>query len=692
MKKIISIITIGLHCIGLIGQVVVPPRVDTLFSSFQPTYLSDFEVRKLPCNFGISHSMASSNVFGEILTGSNLGMSLNYTKDDDMYRPKGVFRLFNLTSNTSKYFYTRTTTNGVIDLYNDTMSLHNSTFSNGKYLVSGTHIKYPLIPTFNPSIGGSFAIIGDINVTTNKVKYHQIMPIGLMNATNIGQSWNNNGAMGNDIIDVTSTSAGEIYAVGTVSNSLLLPDGYMYLCHVDNANNLLIYPLYDPALISSTNPYLPEMMPQKIFLDEAENVIYVIGRQVTQLPPFLGSTRTIVPFIVKYDLNSRTYTFKNYSTLLPNSGRFFDMKKAANGNYILGYSGHAYLQHGYLEIDPSFNIVKQEMYDGSSINSASNPYAKGSNTLISNFGHNIYTDIHLPDNDNIHFYGWNTNGMAFANLYIGSMAISSSSPFYGIILGNDYLTAEFPPIMSLTNYQFLATSQYKFHVFEGLYPNHRKSLTMLNGNYNFFASIPDSNKTCSNDSRKDRILSRFSPINFAYGSSITAPESDFIQYVPTNSSSPSIGNYQGHSEVFDTCISVLPIDYYSDAYPYHLMEYETFTNNLDLQLGFGADFISTFEEDINWINDDLRQCDITNNVQYYQKSAQNIKMQDSKILNIEIFDMVGRKLSLGVKEYIGQKYSTSLEKDLINLLGKNSIYFISIVTERGVSQLKISKE
>ena len=202
------------------------------------------------------------------------------------------------------------------------------------------------------------------------------------------------------------------------------------------------------------------------------------------------------------------------------------MKKAVNGNYIVGYSERNDLIHGYIEIDPSFNLVGQDMYDGTSILSASNFYIKANNLLVAKFGYNHYTDIHLPDANNIQFYGWNTNGMAFANLYRGTVPISSSSPFYGVILGNDYLTAENFPIYSLLNYQNLATSHYKYHVFEGLYPNRRKSLTMLNGNYNFFASLPDSNKTCANESRKDRILTRISPINFAYSSS--SIQSDLI--------------------------------------------------------------------------------------------------------------------------------------------------------------------
>lgn len=698
MKKFIITNLLLATQLFIMAQVSVPLRVDTLFSGFTPLYLSDFHVKKLPCNYGITHSVARSNVFGQELTGNNLGISLNYPDNNDMYRPKGVFRLYNYANGTSKYFYTKyssTLANG--NNWNayyatDTFSLFNSSFSNNNYLLSGTYIRYGGPGSNNPGmpfLGISSGIVGLPNISAGTIKYFNVNTSGLAAPlfTNVG--------MGTDIVDAVYSNNGYIYAVGQTSGSNVSHNGRMFLCRIDpniTTTQSDIYPLQRWDASIGQYVVLEEVQPHKIFMDNQENQVYVIGTMVTNLPPFLGGTRTPAAFVVKYDLNAGTTTFRNFIDFIPfSSGSFFDMKKTANGNYIIGYNHVNCAIHGYIEIDNNLNLINQEMFDATSIRSASNIYVKGSNDLINYFGRTLYSDIHLPDNDNIHFYGWNANGMAFANIYKGTNSISAPSNFYGILLGNNYLTADNPSIYPLFQYQPFTTSQWRFHIYpNGNYTTHRKSMAILNGNYQFFASLPEPDSICSSFRRKDRIFSRSTPFTFAYNG-FTQLQSNFLQYVFSTPQTPSAGNYQNYEGLIDTCFNTVPIDYFSGSNPVQLHEYEYFVEGLGLYQG-EPNTIEMTEENIDWIDDNLSDCDISNNVQYYQKSAQSARVQNSKILSIEIFDVVGRSLNLNFKEYIGQKYTSSLEKNLISQLEAKTIYFINIVTEHGVNQLKLSKE
>lgn len=689
MKKIIITNLLLATQLFIIAQVSVPQRIDTLFSGFTPLYLSDFHVKKLPCNYGISHSVARSNVFGQELTGNNLGISLNYPDENDMYRPKGVFRLYNYNNNTSKFFYATSNKLGISHTEKDTISIHNSTFANGKFLLSGTYFLYP-DKMVMPMKGGSWGFVGMPDLANNVIKYFKINTPALTLPIITGNG------KGVDIIDATySSNDGYIYAVGFASSSPIMHNGRMFLCKIDPnimSTQYDIYPLqrFDPS--TGTYTLIEEVQPHKIFIDNEENLLYVIGTMTTNLPPALGGTRTQAAFVVKYDLNSRTALYKNFIDFLPgSSGSFFDMKKMANGNYIVGYNHKNCYIHGYIELDINLNLISQEMFDATSIHSGSNIYTKGNNDLMNYFGRTLYSDIHLPDNDNVHFYGWNANGMAFANIYKGANSISAPSNFYGILLGNNYLTADNPSIYPLFQYQPFTTSQWKFQVYpNGNYTTHRKSMAILNGNYQFFASLPEPDSICSSFRRKDRILTRSLPLTFAY-SGFTQLQSNFLQYVYSTPQTPSAGSYQNYEGLVDTCFNSLPIDYFSNQVPLQLLEYETFVDGLSLSQG-EQNTIDVIDENIDWIDDNLTDCNISNNVQYYQKSAQSARVQNSKILSIEIFDVVGRSLNLNFKEYIGQKYTSSLEKNLISQLEAKTIYFINIVTEHGVNQLKISKE
>ena len=80
----------------------------------------------------------------------------------------------------------------------------------------------------------------------------------------------------------------------------MLPGGYMYLCKIEaGTNNFSVYPLYNPSSVGLPIPYMENMQPHKIFLDEAEKTVYVIGNHIRALPIGLGASPSVVPFIVK---------------------------------------------------------------------------------------------------------------------------------------------------------------------------------------------------------------------------------------------------------------------------------------------------------------------------------------------------------------------------------------------------------
>lgn len=765
-KSIVAFIFQALLVSHLLCQYTTSNVLSPYFSPYYQLYLKNTHADNFGCTQGFTNSLADNNRLDKSLSSPFIGISQNLQNTTDKYIPVGMLRIYDKANTSSKYFYTyidscwcpnfdmdygvnfthclacadcnpyninhdpsipppctgslcqNTPPSSDSNWHPCTISLNNSTYiGKGDYLLSGTRylnnktLFSPLAadietcismsghPNTSPN-NYSFGILGKTNIAnalnptgTDRIKYFHYFPMTL--------SLSNNRISGStqpldnaSIIDAVPDGEGNIYFLG----NLTYGGSALALYYIGKLNQNLVLQWVYPMTYSNGLIMDDILAAHKLYYDSTYKELITFGnRQKISSVPWVPNFDE--PYIYKIDINNLTAKYLGFQ----NSGNIFDVKKRANGNYVLGYSEDHFHEHGYIELDNNFNILHSRIFDAHTWYGASNAQnsSYSSSSAVALFGANKFSTLHIKDTTNIQFYGWNSNGMSFANLYIGSNdTFANPSRFYNLILADDYINSPtgfpLPAIQTMHN---INTTNTKYKEYAGVHPLNRKLLLNNNGILEFYKSGADRTvfNTChARSNRMDKFLRRNMPIDVFPIS--TGVKSNMIQYVYDTSAW-----YSGESDDYYSmrygCTNTLPVDFFSAEYGITADVSDSFeklvdTTSGDLMISCG-DIIGITSQNIDFIVDYIDTCSIGATAYNYQKSiGSNALGNDTReyIQSIEIWNVLGQKyvLTENTRLLVGTAFSEKCYDIISKEYSLSSVIIVNLITNKNKYSKKIA--